>query len=430
MGRKAVSRLFYNLSIGLTLVLAIVTLGAAGATFIAPAASVALTFVGLALPVLLLCNLVAALYWTIRWRCWLWIPLIAIAGNWWYLSCIWQPGSSAAKPNGRTVMIDQAAGERAAIGSAIDGADGAAEVQAAGERAADGYSNSVLTVISYNVASFNKETSGHTCKQIASFLKSEQAEIVCFQECGINSTFTADSVRAAMSEFPYSLIPYTPDSIPLLQLAVFSKYPIRASRLITYPNSKNCSMWCDISIHGKTIRLFNNHLQTTAVKSNKRHLDKAIGKILRRVMGKIVEEEMNELQQLPDLHKNVEIAASSLLKELHQNFIKRSLQADIVKKQIDASPYPLLVCGDFNSIPSSYSYHIIKGTKGKKGTKSAKLSDGFQSCGHGYMYSYRYLKRLLIIDYILHSAEIEGVDYYSPELTYSDHKPVVMRVRM
>lgn len=33
-------------------------------------------------------------------------------------------------------------------------------------------------------------------------------------------------------------------------------------------------MWCDIDINGKRIRIFNNHLQTTEVSSNKRTLER------------------------------------------------------------------------------------------------------------------------------------------------------------
>ena len=84
-------------------------------------------------------------------------------------------------------------------------------------------------------------------------------------------------------------------------------------------------------------------------------------------------------------------------------------------------PYPTLVCGDFNSLPSSYVYHAVKGDK---------LLDGFQTGGHGYMYTFKYFKHLLRIDYILHSPELKGLDYFSPDWEYSDHNPVVMRMKL
>ena len=149
-----------------------------------------------------------------------------------------------------------------------------------------------------------------------------------------------------------------------------------------------------------SIRLFNNHLQTTEVSRNKRKLEK-------------------ELRA--DDTDRAERAVLTLADGLHENFKKRAMQAEHISQLISASPYPTLACGDFNSLPSSYVYHTVKGDK---------LKDGFQTCGHGYMYTFRYFKHLLRIDYILHSSEFQGVDYFSPDLEYSDHNPVVMRMRL
>ena len=62
--------------------------------------------------------------------------------------------------------------------------------------------------------------------------------------------------------------------------------------------------------------------------------------------------------------------------------------------------------------------------------KRDKLLDGFQTGGHGYMYTFKYFKHLLRIDYILHSPELKGLDYFSPDWEYSDHNPVVMRMKL
>lgn len=103
----------------------------------------------------------------------------------------------------------------------------------------------------------------------------------------------------------------------LLQLAVFSRYPIKEEHLIIYPDSKNCSLACDIEINGRTIRLFNNHLQTTEVSQNKRKLEKGLR---------------------TDDSQRVEHAALGLIDGLHENFRKRAVQADLLKQLIAASP--------------------------------------------------------------------------------------------
>lgn len=138
------------------------------------------------------------------------------------------------------------------------------------------YTPGILTVATYNVDAFNHEHTGYSCKEIASYMRNLQADILCFQEFGINDEFGVDSIAAVLSDWPYYYIPISPEGKHLLQLAVFSRYPIKEENLIVYPDSKNCSLWCDIEINGRIIRLFNNHLQTTEVSQNKRKLEKGL----------------------------------------------------------------------------------------------------------------------------------------------------------
>ena len=158
---------------------------------------------------------------------------------------------------------------------------------------------------------------------------------------------------------------------------------------------------CVLNYEDEVLRRFGETLQTKVVFfSSKRKLEKGLR---------------------TDDSQRVEHAALGLIDGLHENFRKRAVQADLLKQLIAASPYPTLVCGDFNSLPSSYVYHTVKGDK---------LQDGFQTSGHGYMYTFKYFKHLLRIDYILHSPELNSTDYFSPDLNYSDHNPVVMRVKL
>ena len=54
-------------------------------------------------------------------------------------------------------------------------------------------------------------------------------------------------------------------------------------------------------------------------------------------------------------------------------FQKRAQQADQVSRHIQASPYPVIVCGDFNDTPVSYSYRTIR----------KDLQDAYTGSGRG-----------------------------------------------
>lgn len=345
-----------RISIVLTFILAGFTLAGAFAPYISPGSSYLIAFLGLALPILLFFNLIAVVYWSIRWKYWVVVPLIAIVCNAGYLSRIFQISFSTTT-----------------------------------------LATNVLGIATYNVDGFGNDHTNYSCTEIARYMQEQQVDIICFQEFAGNNDITLDSIKTIFAEWPYQFIPKS-DSLPILQVALFSRYPIQNSMLITYPDSKNCSMWSDINVKGRTIRVFNNHLQTTEVSQNRRRLAR-------------------------ELHTGKEEDAfRRLLNGLKENFTKRASQAEYVQRLVQATPYPTLVCGDFNSLPSSYTYHTIKGNK---------LKDGFQTCGHGYMYTYRYFKRLLRIDYIFHTKDFEGIDYYSPRLNLNgDHNPVVMKVKL
>ena len=98
---KALYRLLYYLSILLTSILAGFTLAGAFAGDASPEGFKLMPFIGLVLPILLLANVASAIYWTVRWRCWVFIPLIAILGNWGYLTRVLQFPlfDSASQPN-------------------------------------------------------------------------------------------------------------------------------------------------------------------------------------------------------------------------------------------------------------------------------------------------------------------------------------------
>ncbi|WP_321332117.1 endonuclease/exonuclease/phosphatase family protein [uncultured Bacteroides sp.] len=343
----------------ITFILACLAIAGTFARYISPIHSSLLPLLGMLLPVLITLNLIIAIYWVIRRRYWMCMPILAIALNFSYLNCIFQ------------ISL----GEKVLLAN-----------------------HKSLKVATYNVHSFGNEFDGFSCKKIARYMNDQKVDIICFQEFAGNNDFTIDSIKQALSAWKYSVIvPY--NELNLIPLAVFSKYSITNSRLITYPGSRNCSLWCDIIINGKKLRLFNNHLQTTNMSTNRKDINRA-------------------LQETGNTYGESE----ALIKALTQtgtNFIKRAQQAETVRKLVAESPYPVLLCGDLNSTPSSYTYHTVK----------SNLLDGFQTSGRGYAYTYRFYKHLLRIDYIFHSPELQGVNYFSPDINLcSDHNPVIMEV--
>lgn len=367
MGKAAVKGLFHLILIIATFILAGVTILASRSGHYDPNDSVIMSLLGLALPVLLLCNLVVAVCWALARKKWVWVPLIAFFLNWEYLTTVVQFRLSRKIP--------------------------AEALSEAGKPT--GY----LTVATYNVHSFGNEITGYSCKEIARYMQERNVDVLCFQEFSGNRYYPTDSLRRVLSRWKYALIPAGDSLRGLLPIAVFSRYPLVNGHYISYPNSSNCSMTCDIVLGRDTIRLLNNHLQTTSISQKRKKWQRELN----------TDDTRREVQAVQD-------AAETL----HGNFVKRAAQTDSICRLAIASPHPVVVCGDFNSLPSSYTYYQL----------SEILQDGFKSGGHGYMYTYRFGKRLFRIDYAFHSPELDCIDYFSPDLDLcSDHNPVVLTVK-
>ena len=233
--------------VGATWMLAAVTIAASRSGYYHPDSSVVMPLLGLAVLILLVSCLITALCWALARKKWAIVPLAAFFFNWEYLTAVVRFGSTD---------------------------DDVPATAPAPNR--EGKSGGCLTVATYNVHHFGNEITGYSCKEIARYMQQRHVDVLCFQEFGDNPHFTTDSLRRALSHWPYALIPADDSIRGILPVAVFSRYPLAEGRFITYPRSSNCSMACDIVLGADTLRLLNNHLQTTSVSQNRRKWEREL----------------------------------------------------------------------------------------------------------------------------------------------------------
>ena len=80
---------------------------------------------------------------------------------------------------------------------------------------------------------------------------------------------------------------------------------------------------------------------------------------------------------------------------------------------------PVIVCGDFNDTPLSYTYRLM----------SRGLQDAFREKGRGFSHTYRGFYNTFRIDYVLVSDDFEVLSYEVPSVEFSDHHPVFVRLK-
>ena len=183
-------------------------------------------------------------------------------------------------------------------------------------------------------------------------------------------------------------------------MVIFSRYPIVNQKTIEFDESNQSAMWADIDVNGQIIRFVNVHLETTG---------------FNRVLHKAAKQ-----SQMPGTNIENNRLLQAIYGKYTMGMVVRAEQAQTIKAQLDAEKnddYPVVICGDFNDVPYSYTYNTMLGD----------LVDGFKECGSGWMYTYRGNKKVRI-DYIFHDEALKGLTYYRQDLSYSDHYPVYMKV--
>jgi len=178
--------------------------------------------------------------------------------------------------------------------------------------------------------------------------------------------------------------------------AFYSRYPLENFKTITL--SEHIKMLqCDVTLPGnRKMRNYFIHLQSFMLMDN----------------------EKNMIEEVKHNNRSLEMSKSkSFARRFNTAYRKRAAQTDSAASVIRESPYPVLICGDLNDLPGSYTYTTLKG----------KLSDAFAQKGSGFARTYNRILPTLRIDYIFYDpALLHIVGFGSPQLpSLSDHNPVI-----
>lgn len=251
-----------------------------------------------------------------------------------------------------------------------------------------------LKVCTYNVGRFvQKEgvNKDKTLDMIARFVFQEKPQVVCFQEFYIGDTA---KIRREFYNYPYIYHHFfnLSNGNKFGNLTI-SKFPIYYGGSITFKGSTNLCIYTDIDVSGKTIRVYNTHLESHSISFT--------------ALIKKMSHSNNYSDDILDVRDRLAIA-----------FVKRSSQVDSIAIHASNSEFPAIICGDFNDTPMSYTYHIL--SKNKK--------DSFKESGRGFSGTYSHLWPLLRIDYILYPKFFGSVSHQTKRVSYSDHYPVISEV--
>lgn len=255
-------------------------------------------------------------------------------------------------------------------------------------------------LLSYNVHIFGLYSDEDAHDSIFQFIALENPDIICFQEYfQDNTSHKNDSILKTILKTDYKHL-HTQGKTKNFGLVTFSKYPILNKGFLAFTDSSsNKAIFTDILIGDDTVRVYNIHFQSV-------HFDKEDYLFTAKVTDQDVDMKSDEIQS----------GSKRILQKLKEGYIIRSKQVQVMVEHMKNSPYPVLVCGDFNDVPWSYTYQQISNLATDSFVKSGK---GF---GNTFLVNHKIPFR---IDYIFYDDKaFDTFDFTVRKVNYSDHFPI------
>jgi endonuclease/exonuclease/phosphatase (EEP) superfamily protein YafD len=260
-----------------------------------------------------------------------------------------------------------------------------------------------LRVMSYNVLQFKDQYDEEKRRESVAYdmvnmIKEYQPDVLCLQEF---SPFRSKISRkdcivqyGEMMGLPYT---YWHEKAHFGGNVIFSKYPLYAlEEDIPFAKENEYGAVARVDAGPKGVfYVVNCHLTSFQ---------------LTRDELTVFSERNNNKEQMEEYGK-------SIVSKLVNAYKKRSQEVNEMLAHIPHDGRPILLCGDFNDTPLSYTYQQIHG---------AGFIDGFVKAGHGIGRTYAGKLPLLRIDYIWANEQIQPMSFKRIKYKGSDHFPVML----
>lgn len=255
-----------------------------------------------------------------------------------------------------------------------------------------------FSVMSYNVHTFNKHTdwkTDHGVEQIEAmkeWIGDSGADVLCMPEY-----YDEDgSVFNSGSDFRKKGYKYAAHFYrrkyggTYWGLVTLSKYPIVASKDTVFM-AQNGMIQTDVKIGSDTVRVIGLHLFSMTLS-----------------LGKLVHE-----KQMDGIKRESRITFG----KMKNGFTQRAAEYDVLQRWVESSPYPVVVCGDFNEVPYGYVYGKLR----------KSLKNSFEQKGSGFGFTFNHLPYFIRIDHQFYDEKgLDLLDFKTfSDVKYSDHYPIM-----
>lgn len=229
------------------------------------------------------------------------------------------------------------------------------------------------------------------------FLIHSGADFICLQEL---YSFGPSEIPERYGKQVDSLLkiyPYYSKDINR-EIEFLSKYPFRQQSLDIEDEIRfgNCAAY-KLQIDGQPLTVINVHLPSYLLSENERKI-------------------ITEAHSKAGMKKSLREFEGSVYTKMKNAFILRAKVSERVAEYAESVEGNVIVCGDFNDVPGSWSYRNFT----KRG-----FSDAYAETGFGHIITYNQHLMLFHIDQILFKGNLLPLYVKKERINASDHYPLV-----
>ncbi len=256
-----------------------------------------------------------------------------------------------------------------------------------------------FTVLTYNIIhGWDLEYKSGDGNRTLEYIINSGADIVCVQELidvSDNEIPNYKAIKEALDKaYPYQA------GDPSLDMKVLSKYPVVFEKGYNYIDGdfdpKRYTFY-KLNINGKRLTLINVHLSSFNLKGEECNV-------------------VTDLKSVEGMKKSIKELSGPIRKKMTSAFKTRKHDVKILRETIDRMKGAMIICGDFNDVPESYAYRLLRGTD---------LKDAYVETGFGPLVTYNLHSMWFHLDQIFYRGPLRALSVEKGKLKSSDHYPLM-----
>ena len=259
----------------------------------------------------------------------------------------------------------------------------------------------VFKIISWNVLH------GHDIRQpdypgnrAVEFMIGSGADIIALTELRQFSKFDFTNFTREMKDSLFAVYPYNAGT-NTTDIKILSKYPVERIGKIRLDQTGTCRYdFFKVQFpENRQLVVVMVHLFSYGLSEEERNV-------------------VTEINSMETAKSSVKEFKGEIRRKLRNAFQQRAEDATLLREDLDdiATDIPLIVCGDFNDVPASWTYNIVRGDD---------LRDAYAETNFGPAVTYNLHAFYFHIDQMLYRGPIEALDLTVGKINTSDHYPLI-----